>query len=75
MSMIDRNSLIDIIERRRLEVQNQLDSLKTQTERNKLGQFATPTVLATDILKYAKTLLFKFKTNYELRITNYELRI
>lgn len=37
--------------------QLQLDSAKTQTERNKLGQFATPTALAADILKYAKTLL------------------
>ncbi len=57
MSIINENNLIDIIERRRLEVQHQLDSLKTQAERNKLGQFATPTVLATDILEYAKTLL------------------
>ncbi|MDI9638986.1 SAM-dependent DNA methyltransferase [Geitlerinema splendidum] len=37
--------------------QLQLDSAKTQTQRNKLGQFATPTALATDILKYTKTLL------------------
>ncbi len=37
--------------------QSQLDGAKTQTERNKLGQFATPTALATDILKYAKTIL------------------
>lgn len=37
--------------------QLQLDGAKTQTERNKLGQFGTPTALATDILKYAKTLL------------------
>ena len=36
---------------------NKLDSSKTQAERNKLGQFATPTVLATDIIEYAKTLL------------------
>ena len=57
MSIIDGNNLVDIIEQRRLEVQHQLDSLKTQTERNKLGQFATPTALATDILEYAKTLL------------------
>jgi hypothetical protein len=55
--MNDENNLLDIIERQRLEVQNQLDSMKTQTERNKLGQFATPNVLATDILEYAKTLL------------------
>jgi adenine-specific DNA-methyltransferase len=31
--------------------------MKTQTERNKLGQFATPTVLATDILRYAAALV------------------
>lgn len=37
--------------------QLQLDGAKTQTERNKLGQFATPTALAADIFKYAKTLL------------------
>ncbi len=37
--------------------QSQLDGEKSQIERNKLGQFATPTALATDILKYAKTLL------------------
>jgi hypothetical protein len=37
--------------------QLQLDSAKTQIERNKLGQFATPTALAADIFKYAKTLL------------------
>lgn len=37
--------------------QLQLDGAKTQTERNKLGQFATPTPLAADILKYTKTLL------------------
>ncbi|CAD5989988.1 Modification methylase SalI [Planktothrix tepida] len=37
--------------------QLQLDSAKTQTDRNKLGQFSTPTALAVDILKYAKTLL------------------
>jgi adenine-specific DNA-methyltransferase len=33
--------------------QSQLDEAKTQIERNKLGQFATPTDLASDILKYA----------------------
>ena len=45
------------IESMRMLRQLQLDSAKTQTERNKLGQFATPTALAADILKYAKTLL------------------
>lgn len=47
----------DIIEKQRLEMQRRLDAAKTQTERNKLGQFATPTVLATNILEYAKTLV------------------
>jgi len=45
------------IELTRLEVQDRLDSAKTQAERNRLGQFATPTGLATDILQYAKSLL------------------
>lgn len=43
----------------RIELQNQLDAIKTQAEKNKLGQFATPTELATDILEYAKTFLSK----------------
>jgi len=37
--------------------QSQLDGAKTKAERNKLGQFATPTALAADILKYASTQL------------------
>lgn len=37
--------------------QSQLDGAKTQAQRNKLGQFATPPALAADILKYASTLL------------------
>ncbi|KYC34625.1 restriction endonuclease subunit M [Scytonema hofmannii PCC 7110] len=45
------------IEQRRALLQKQLDEAKTQIERNKLGQFATPTDLATDILEYAKSLL------------------
>jgi len=44
-------------ESRRALRQLQLDGAKTQTERNKLGQFATPTALAADIVKYARTLL------------------
>lgn len=48
---------LNAIEVLRLKTQRRLDSLKTQTERNKLGQFATPTNLATDILEYAKTLI------------------
>jgi hypothetical protein len=41
---------IDVIESSRLQVQKHLDSSKTQAERNKLGQFATPGALAIDIL-------------------------
>ncbi|MDE8347388.1 MAG: Eco57I restriction-modification methylase domain-containing protein, partial [Acidocella sp.] len=44
-------------EQRRLELQTSLDAAKTQAERNKLGQFATPTSLATEILAYAGSLL------------------
>lgn len=45
------------LELRRQSLQFRLDEQKTQIERNKLGQFATPTGLAIDILKYAETLL------------------
>ena len=34
-----------------------MDSAKTLAERNKLGQFPTPTLLATEILEYARALL------------------
>lgn len=45
------------LEKQRLALQNQLDARKTQAERNRLGQFATPPALAVDILRYAATLL------------------
>jgi hypothetical protein len=44
-------------EQDRLELQRALDAAKTQEERNRLGQFATPTALAVDILSYARSLL------------------
>ena len=44
-------------EKRRLAIQTELDAAKNQAERNKLGQFATPTELARQILEYAKTRL------------------
>jgi len=47
---------INAIEKRRLFLQAELDQLKTQVERNRLGQFATPTALAVDILSYASHL-------------------
>lgn len=49
--------LIDDIEQKRITIQADLDAKKTQPERNRLGQFATPTILATDILKYAYRLI------------------
>lgn len=48
---------ISNVESARLALQRQLDAAKTQAERNRLGQFATPTVLATEILAYAASLL------------------
>ena len=48
---------IHVMEARRLVLQTQLDAMKTQAERNKWGQFATPTELATDILVYARSLM------------------
>lgn len=47
----------DILEQNRLQIQMKLDAEKPQSERNRLGQFATPTPLALDILQYAKNIL------------------
>ena len=44
-------------EAQRLEVQNLLDAAKTARERNRLGQFATPSALALSMLEYARTML------------------
>ncbi|HYV02961.1 MAG TPA: class I SAM-dependent methyltransferase [Blastocatellia bacterium] len=48
---------MDARETARLELQQRLDTAKTQTERNKLGQFATPTQLADEMIAYAEALL------------------
>ncbi len=45
------------LESRRLTLQATLDEAKSRAERNRLGQFATPTRLADDILRYARTLI------------------
>jgi len=45
------------IESTRLDLQAALDSAKTREERNRLGQFATPTELAREMLVYARTVL------------------
>jgi len=44
-------------EKQRLTLQKELDQRKPKTERNRLGQFATPTTLAHEILKYGIGLL------------------
>ncbi|MBI4999976.1 MAG: SAM-dependent DNA methyltransferase [Euryarchaeota archaeon] len=43
---------IHLAEQKRLKLQSEIDSKKSQLERNKLGQFATPPHLAADIVKY-----------------------
>lgn len=43
----------------RLSIQTELDAKKTALERNKLGQFATPTVLAREVLSYGLSLVPK----------------
>lgn len=48
---------IDSIEARRLIEQTRLDSSKSAIERNKLGQYATPSSLAIEIINYSKSLL------------------
>lgn len=44
-------------ERIRLSIQQRLENEKSQIERNKLGQFATPTSLAREILLYSLIIL------------------
>lgn len=48
---------IETKESERLALQASLDAEKTQAERNRLGQFATPSALAVDILRYAASLM------------------
>ena len=45
------------LEKRRLILQEVLDAGKTQAERNRMGQFSTPTRLATDIIRHAAAQL------------------
>ncbi|MBN1515357.1 N-6 DNA methylase [Candidatus Sumerlaeota bacterium] len=52
-------SNIESREQERLDIQARLDGTKSQAERNRLGQFATPTALARDILAYAKKRIRK----------------
>lgn len=48
---------LEQLETERLALQADLDGQKTQAERNRLGQFATPSCLAEDILTFAARLL------------------
>lgn len=45
------------IEMRRQAVQASIDTTKSATERNRLGQFATPNALAIEIAEYVDTLI------------------
>jgi predicted RNA methylase len=45
------------IEQQRLALQAELDAAKSQADRNRMGQFATPSPLALDILDYARAAL------------------
>jgi adenine-specific DNA-methyltransferase len=49
--------MIEELEAQRLGLQAVLDAYKTAEERNKMGQFATPSALARDVLVHAKSLL------------------
>jgi predicted RNA methylase len=51
------SSVLQSIEEFRQSEQTRLDKLKTAAERNKLGQFATPTPLALSLVRYAHSLL------------------
>jgi adenine-specific DNA-methyltransferase len=44
------------IEGRRLAVQQQIDARKSPAERNRLGQFATPPVLAAEIARFVQAI-------------------
>jgi len=57
--MTCKHDVKDTMEEKRCALQAQLDAHKTQSERNKLGQFATPTKLARDVLSYGLSLLPK----------------
>ena len=48
---------IEEIETQRQIIQRELDLLKTQEQRNILGQFSTPIILANDILRNALKLM------------------
>lgn len=48
---------IEAKEKKRCALQDEIDRSKSQAERNKLGQFSTPTRLARDVLRFGLKLL------------------
>ncbi len=52
------------VEQRRLALQERLDLQKTQEERNRSGQFATPTTLARQIVGHANAYLDRKKIDF-----------
>jgi hypothetical protein len=50
---------IDQLEKQRQSLQTELDAVKTQAERNIMGQFSTPIALANDVLTHAKSIFPK----------------
>lgn len=50
---------LEATEKKRCVVQQEIDAHKSQYERNKLGQFATPERLASEMLLYSKFILAK----------------
>ena len=54
--------MIAELESDRLTLQGRLDAQKSASERNRMGQFATPTVLAVEMLRCAKALLCERKS-------------
>lgn len=51
----------NLIESRRQAIQTEIDTQKSAAERNRLGQFATPNVLAVDIARYVESVLGQTK--------------
>ena len=51
--------MITALENQRLEIQARLDAEKTAEDRNRMGQYATPSALALSVLEQAKRLLPK----------------
>lgn len=50
-------SSVDVLEEARLKLQTSLDGAKKQGERNRLGQFATVTALASEVVAQAASML------------------